>query len=479
MIKGLVPKLAEGGKIKIGGLGEVRNSRGGGGTYRLPQRYDSFTITTTRREGDDPQGDLLEDTEIMVRLAELGFADDDGKIRTIPVVLHSDDIDEVFLTEYVAYAGKKLNCRGDGERATRRHIVDGTWTGESRELDCPCDWLEADDQGVRRCKYHGVLHCSLRIPGQSVAGAVHRWRTTSQISCEQMVGSLLQILQYTGALQGLPLVLRVRPVQVAPKGKQPMTVYVCHVELRENLLEAQRAALEVATMRGQLAGKLADVRAKDYRAMLQAPGDESTGVGPEFYPGAVIAAPPPPPTPEQVARLQNPTAAVIDIDLGGNAADNPTPIDLPPPAALPQTPDQAPEVPPEPQQELGQEPPPPAPAQPAQRTRKTRCKSCQELAHGVQGGKCPACREGPVDMPPAAQAPAPPSRPASPDATAPAAAQTPGDAIGELVKSTIARGVKAAVALGALREAWPDADTRTWTTAEVELASGIMGGLDA
>lgn len=104
MIKGLKPKLAEGGKIKIGGKGEARQSRSGG-TYRVPRKDNHFTITTTQREGGSPDGDLIRDDRIMGLLAS-EYADGDGKIRTLPIVLHSDDIDLVFPTAYVSYTGR-------------------------------------------------------------------------------------------------------------------------------------------------------------------------------------------------------------------------------------------------------------------------------------------------------------------------------------------------------------------------------------
>ena len=91
MIKGIRPALAEGGKIKIGGLGEPRQSKKGG-TYRLPVKLDHFLITKTNRVSDDPNADLEPDTELMAALP----ADRDGKLRAIPIILHSDEIDEVF-----------------------------------------------------------------------------------------------------------------------------------------------------------------------------------------------------------------------------------------------------------------------------------------------------------------------------------------------------------------------------------------------
>lgn len=287
MIKQLKGRLAEAGKIKIGGLGEARRSRAGV-EYRMPVSYGYFAITTTRREDpQDPRSDLVIDKRIMNELSKTGHEDQDGHIRRLPIALHSDDIEEVFSTAYVCYHGKRLACRGDGEKAMQVIFSDGEMTGKKKEVKCPCHRLEPDDKGVRRCKASGVLHCSIRLPGMAVAGAIHRWRTTSIISCEQMIGSLKQILYYAGALQGLPLLLVVDDVRVSPDGQSQKTVHVCRVELREELLAAQRAALEHAKARSELAGELQMARVEGYRAMLRPPGTEDeleqAEVADEFY----------------------------------------------------------------------------------------------------------------------------------------------------------------------------------------------------
>ena len=269
MIKGIKPRLAEAGKIKIGRLGEPRESKGGK-TWRPPIKLDHFVITKTERDHD---GDLVIDKDLMGALPK----DPDGKIRAIPIMLHSDDIDEVFPTRYALYTGKKAVCVGDGEKATRKN-KDGTVA----EVTCTCDYLNAD--GHIKCKPNGTLHCTIAIPGHAVAGAVHKWRTTSIISIQTMIASLQDILGKVGTLREIPLWLRVSGVSVTPEGAPPSTVYCCHVELRaDDIIALQRKALEAKQMREQFG--LANT---DYRALLTAPGDEppeeQAEIAEEFYP---------------------------------------------------------------------------------------------------------------------------------------------------------------------------------------------------
>ena len=233
MIKNLQPTLAEAGKIKIGGLGEERKSKKGG-TYRLPVKYEHFVLTTTERDG---AGGLIPDATLMDSLPK----DETGNLTAIPIYLHGDEIDQVFPTAYACYTGKKLHCTGDGESATRYEIKNSERTGASKEVECPCGYLDADS-GIT-CKPHGTLSCSIAAPGQAIAGAVHKWRTTSMISISRMVGSLRQILGIAGGLRGLPLTLRLTPV-VVRDGQ--ITVYCCHVELRARDMEEARGLIYAA-----------------------------------------------------------------------------------------------------------------------------------------------------------------------------------------------------------------------------------------
>jgi len=457
MIKNLRASLAQAGHIKIGGKGKmIRSSRGN--EFRPPQKHDHFTITTLQREGGTKDGNLITDEKIMSQLAA-EYADQDGKIRTLPIVVHSDDIDLVFPTAYVSYRGRSVYCRGDGETAERRVYDDrGEWHGEVKTVDCPCDLLQPDAKGNRRCKYSGALHCSLRVPGQAVAGAVHRWRTTSQISCEQMYGSLLQIIETVGILKGLPLVLRVRPVQVDPVGGRPSTVYVCHVELRaENLQAVQRQALELAQMRGALNNQIAQAQAGSYRAMLQEPGTGSAedleAEGEEFYPDAIDAAADPVAT-EQPSYADAPLAGIMP------PAETTAPAPVPP--AAPATPE---------------------PEPPKKRTRRTTCKSCGEkFGPGiVKNGQCTDCRAK-ASAPDAE--PEPPARPADPApeiGNGPPA--TPYQRMQAMVRDTIQnRGVDQGKVVAAIAQAWPDYEARTkaqsWTDDDIDIMEGVLGGLE-
>lgn len=253
MIKGIVPALSEAGKIKIGGLGKPllksaaknkpKESLGPNDYYRLPVKFDHFVITKTRRTS---AGDLEIDEAIMEALPK----DRDGKCREIPIVLHSDKIDDVFPSAYALYAGRQLACRGDGEKA-ERYRFDQEKRQRLNIIDtvpCTCDFYEKEN----RCKAHGTLHCSLNLQGLAIAGAVYKWRTTGIISIQRMIGSLQQILYTVGTLRNIPLTLRLEPVDVMPDGKAS-TIYACHVELRaSDLLSVQQRALEAATTRKQL-----------------------------------------------------------------------------------------------------------------------------------------------------------------------------------------------------------------------------------
>ena len=283
MIKNLSPRLAEAGKIKIGGLGETRTAASGR-EYRVPVGYDHFVITKTRR---DAKGDLEIDVDLMEALER----DKDGKIRAIPIILHSDEIEDVFPTSYSFYAGKRLFCRGDGELATRYEIDQGTkrHTGKSESVPCTCKYLTG---AQKRCKPHGTLRCSIAAPNRAVAGAVHLWRTTSMISIERLIGSLQQIHSICGTLRGLPLWLKLEPVTVSPEDAPTKEVHCCHIELRAtDLLAVQREALEAKRMRDTVAGIVS------YPAQLVEPTsddgpDEQEAIGDEFHPDDADAVPP-------------------------------------------------------------------------------------------------------------------------------------------------------------------------------------------
>ena len=339
MLHGLIPSYAEIGKLKLGGLGQERQSKSGG-TYRQPVKYDSFVVTKPYRNAT---GDLTPDKEMMDALRK----DADGKLRSIPIVLHSDEIDDCFLTSYARYSGKKLHCSGDGEKAVRWELVkdkDGkaAKTGKNKEMACPCAFL--DDKS---CKPHAILYCSIRIPGMAVAGGIHTFRTTSIITIQRIVGSLLQIKKAVGLLQGLPLWIVVLPIPT-----NNGTVYCAHIELRAtDIVEAQKTALAAAQMRAGLLGEVAELN-KSYRAMLKAPAsvdepeEEQEAIADEFHPPTEEAPAQPTKPPEGRAKVgAKPAQAPIQPPPGHEVVDggqlmnsqtgeitDPPPEDEPPPS---------------------------------------------------------------------------------------------------------------------------------------------------
>lgn len=298
MIKGLIPTLAEGGKIKIGGLGPKRTSRGGN-DFRPPVKLDHFIITGTKRDGN---GDLIVDEDLMAALP----TDPDGKVREIPIVLHDDDFERVFPTTYALYAGRKLFCRGDGEEAVRHEMNNGQRTGRTLPQACTCEYLGA--KGNMTCKPHGTLHCSIRVPGRAVAGSVYKWRTTSFISIQRMLGSLQQIRDICGTLCGIPLQLKLEPIDVSPPDAPASTVYCCHVELRAaDIQQVQRQAIEASQMRARVRASIG------YQALLAPPAvneteDEEAEVQQEFHPTNGEVETGEAASPEQIAQVN----ALID-----------------------------------------------------------------------------------------------------------------------------------------------------------------------
>ena len=318
----LRPRLTELGKIKIGGLGDSITSANNR-KFRLPRKDDHFTITTLNRlpsKGGE-EGDLIADKALMEELSKLGYASEDGKLRSIPIYVLSDDIDEIMSASWSWYASKKCWARSDGKTVTwygdhrtmailKEPRVE-QWNPAFATLRMPKrvkengEWVvvrDADGNAVEDPK--GALCFKLLVDFRCVLavkeshwGGVYIFRTTSRITAEQLYGSLVQIKQLTGGLtggilRGLRLRLVVRPMRVTPTidGK-PMasTVYVVHVELLgRDLIEVQKQARDMAQL--QLAhAKDMDRTAAEYRKMLAAPGeadDEATesDTQAEFFP---------------------------------------------------------------------------------------------------------------------------------------------------------------------------------------------------
>lgn len=293
-------RVVEIGKIKIGGLGETRTSNSGK-TWRLPAKYDHFLVTTLNRKEN---GDLIVDDKLMAQLKG-EYGDSDGKVRVLPVQVLSDDIDDVLQSSYLFYSGKKLAARSDGKVLTRWIDFDkNQWLPEPVDEPWTDEWKNrADRNGNKVFKLNTIFNCVITA-SDAKWGGIYRFRTTSQITSEQLVSTLLALKDLTGGvLRGLPLRLAVRPMRVNPKNAKgeavASTIYVVHVELHGSDIKAVREmALEYA--RFEVENRTAIEQSRiEYKRLLALPGynespREQKSIAEEFYPDETTEAVPPP-----------------------------------------------------------------------------------------------------------------------------------------------------------------------------------------
>lgn len=289
----ITPRITELGKIKIGGKSsQVRTSKTGG-QWRAPEKYDHFIITTLYRNA---QGDLVRDDALMNRLIEEGHGDSDGKLRTIPISVLSNDIEDIVQSSYLAYAGRKLAARSDGETLIK-YADKGKWL----EVPVVEPWKPEmaqmrDGKGNLIFKQHTIFNCVI-LTKMARWGGVYKFRTTSSITASQIVGSLLEIRELmVGVLRGLPMRLALRPMQVSPDGR-PTTIYVAHCELvGDDIISLQNTAKTLLQREVETSSQIVKARL-EYKQLMKPPGvDESpleqAEISEEFHPEEVEKAAP-------------------------------------------------------------------------------------------------------------------------------------------------------------------------------------------
>jgi len=250
----LTPSIVEVGKLKIGELGPPRPKASGNGTWRPPVKLDHFKITTLHRDQD---GQLQVDEPLMASLAP--FADKrDGKLRAIPIMFPSNDLDDIMQSTHVWYVGKKLAGRREGKKVT--FYYDPTTGAELKEPlvgawnDSFLDQVDPADRQKKRKLFKRFTTLNVMVAGGMARwGGLYKFRTCGEISARQLYGSLLVLQKAAaGVLRGPIFRMVVRPMQVSPEGATT-TVHVVHVEYvsqdaKELLRQAQeQAALEAAT----------------------------------------------------------------------------------------------------------------------------------------------------------------------------------------------------------------------------------------
>jgi hypothetical protein len=261
IIKGFQPSLKEIGKIKIGSKGEER-PKAGGGTYRLPVKFDHFEIVSLQR---DDKGDFIHDPVMNV----LGESP-----KELDCMLLFNDPALNFITRYNQYQGGKCLCQGDGEIARQ---VDGT------KVECNPETCQTFI--AKKCKPNGIL--SVILTKSPRLGGVYKFRTTSFNSIRSILSSMFFLSNLTGGvLSMIPLKLTVSPMQVQPKDSmKPQTIYVVNIEFAGTASELLQKTFEVQKYQSAMRENIIKLESTA-RAVLTAPEskEEIKEIEAEWYP---------------------------------------------------------------------------------------------------------------------------------------------------------------------------------------------------
>jgi hypothetical protein len=260
MIKTFIPRLAEIGKIKIGGKGEERQKKGGTGTYRLPKKYNHFVITKTEK---DAAGNFIKDTAVMQKLG--------NEPKEIDIILPYDSIELNFPTSFSYYHGRRCICRGDGEIATR--------TGHDKKpKEIKCENVKCEYLQKAQCKPSGTL--SSILPAAENIGGVYKLRTHSWNSVQNIQSSLQHIkTQTAGHLAGIPLKLQILKKHTEEHGN----VITLNVVFPGNTKQLEEAVSTEIRRREQFKLDIGKIEQQAITAGVTADNDDPGDVEDEFY----------------------------------------------------------------------------------------------------------------------------------------------------------------------------------------------------
>lgn len=267
MIMDIQPGLAEMGAIKIGGRGEERKGKNGQ-PYRLPVKYDHFTIRTKQKCDD---GEYIIDP-IMKKWGYSGTVED-GPVELDIYLLYNDPTAN-FLTSYRQYKGGKCMCSGNGIEAVKE---DGTNIKCNTET---CTFFKS-----KACKPNGIL--SVILKDAPTLGGVYKFRTTSYNSIRQILSSMFLIQSATGGyLAHIPLKMTLTPKTVNPiDSPTAQTAYIVNIVFHGNAEDLHKATIELVKERASMRTEILQIEAQARRALCAPETAESImEIEDEFYP---------------------------------------------------------------------------------------------------------------------------------------------------------------------------------------------------
>jgi len=252
------------GYAKIGTKGDP-NSR----TKGSPVKFDHIELTGRER---DSIGRLVPDLPLMrqllespgistcggcARSKELGF--EGGLPTRLPIYLPYRTAELNLPSRWAMYRGRTAFCVGEGERegepvvpAQRLEVLQEAADGNPPKFGKPkpfgpCNW-DCPDRLARRCKPNTRL--LFVLANQQNVGGCYEFRTTSQNSYSNLIGSLKMMEAATnGMLQWIALYFEISPQTVQPAdGGRASIAYIARVICPgtiEKLLESVRDTLQV------------------------------------------------------------------------------------------------------------------------------------------------------------------------------------------------------------------------------------------
>ncbi len=210
------------GNIKMGRKGKPQQKVGSDDTYRLPEKFDHFEITTMERDEND---DWKPDKDMMALLGK--------EPKSIPVMLPFDEAMDIFPHEFAWWKSSRRMCHGNGVVGLRYDEK----TDKENQMECRCEKFTGDGGEKRVCKKNGILNVIITASGR--IGGVYQLRTTGGATISNIKASINLIKSFTGGpVAGIPLMLTIQKQWAYPivKGvKQKVEIYVAGLEFRADM----------------------------------------------------------------------------------------------------------------------------------------------------------------------------------------------------------------------------------------------------
>ena len=266
IIQSLTPRLAEVGKIKIGGKSERKTGTG----FLLPEKYDHFEIATLMK---DAEGRLVMDDEMNKVIGE--------GCKALDIYLCYDDPTMNMPTFYSWFVKSKLVCMGNGENAMRTQ-EDGS--KEERE----CNPKQCAAYKEKRCKPYGRL--SVILASANRIGGTYIFRTTSWNTIRNVLSSMAFIRTITGGvLAGIPLRMTLLPMTVNPHDVgHNVKIYVVNIEFSGKMDDLKQSAAIEVERRMQLGMNMKSIEAADTgfikSHVVEEAEEEAEDIAEEFAP---------------------------------------------------------------------------------------------------------------------------------------------------------------------------------------------------